>query len=205
MTNLLRLAEEEDAQRFIPETLPWIHEAGNPYFDWIFGGSESARGHLADWMKRDSSEVSIRRVILLREKGTGVAGFVALSGVDLAGCRKADSLALAKIEPAERQRLLTRMSAARGLFPPVDPGEFYLSKMGVLPVHRGRGLGRRLVETFLEVGENARFRRFRLDVARENRLAKELYASFGFEVTQECSSENGRLAYAAMTWNKPVP
>ncbi len=38
-----RLDEDPDPTRLIPVARPWVHEAGNPYFDWFFGGPDLAR------------------------------------------------------------------------------------------------------------------------------------------------------------------
>lgn len=198
--NIIRILDGvSDRERFIPEVLPWVHEAGNPYFDWLFGGFEAALKNIASWMRRPSSEISISRVTLLFAGDRPVGGFVALRGADLPLCRKADALAILREAQSEgRSDLLARMGAVRGLFPLVGADEFYLSKIGVAADLRGTGLGRRLVMEYLATGRAAGFRRFRLDVWAEHRTALQLYESLGFRVLLESSSSESGIKYLSM-------
>ncbi|RXT24508.1 GNAT family N-acetyltransferase [Rhizobium leguminosarum] len=52
--------------------------------------------------------------------------------------------------------------------------------MGVLPAYRGRGLGRRLVQTTLKAAQEAGFVRVELDVYEDNARAIALYEKMGF-------------------------
>lgn len=54
------LAYDGQAERWVPEALPWVHEAGNPYY-WFFGGPEQALAVLGDWTRQTSLEVFIGR------------------------------------------------------------------------------------------------------------------------------------------------
>lgn len=199
MTAFRSLAGDPEPQRFVAEVLPWLHEAGNPYFDWIFGGRESAARWIASWMGRPSSEISIARASLLFVDDRPVGGFIALGGADLAVCRKADTLAMLK-EANSRGRadLRARMSAVRALFPRVEADEFYLSKMGVASDFHGRGLGRELARGYLAAGQAAGFRRFRLDVWADNKPACQLYESLAFRVIQESTSLEAGMKYLSM-------
>ncbi len=198
--NIIRILDGvSDRERFIPEVLPWIHEAGKPYFDWLFGGSETALKNIESWMRRPSSEISILRVTLLFAEERPVGGFIGLGGADLAQCRKADALAILREAQSQgRPDLLVRLGAVRGLFPLVGPDEFYLSKIGVAADLRGTGLGRRLVMEYLAAGRAAGFRRFRLDVWAEHRAALLLYESLGFRVLLESSSPEAGIKYLSM-------
>jgi ribosomal protein S18 acetylase RimI-like enzyme len=53
--------------------------------------------------------------------------------------------------------------------------------MGVLPRHRRRGIGRRLLEATLREAERRRITRVQLEVFASNRAAISLYEAFGFE------------------------
>lgn len=186
-------------ERYIPEVVRWVHRAGNPYYDWIFGNAEKALRILPVWLKRPSSEISITRLTLLLDRDCTVGGYIALGGADLVRCRKADTLALLKeTESGGRSELLARMAAVRNLFPPVDTDEFYLSKMGVVTHLQGKGLGRRIVREYLAAGRAAGYWRFRLDVWAENKPARHLYESLGFRVVQESSSIETGLKYLSM-------
>jgi ribosomal protein S18 acetylase RimI-like enzyme len=176
-----------------------VHEAGNPYFDWFFGGAEQAAATLAAWVNRPSSEVWLERIALALLGGEAVGMYVALPGQELHHCRQEDTLALLKTvghDAAARAALHDRIEVSKDLFAPVGAVEFYLSKMGVVPAHRGKGLGRVLANAFLAAGHAAGFSRFRLDVSADNEPAVRLYASCGFRVESE--SEAAGLRYLAM-------
>jgi ribosomal protein S18 acetylase RimI-like enzyme len=193
------LSQDQSVERWISETLPWIHEAGNPYYDWFFGGAAEAGSVLAEWMRRPSSEVFVGRVRLLVDDGHTVGGFVALSGSELADCRRADAVAtIQAVESEERGSALARMRSARGLFTSPSANEFYLSKMGVVPDLRGAGHGATIVRQYLDVGVALGFRRFRLDVWAGNRSAVHLYETVGFRVLRESSINQAGMTYLDM-------
>ncbi len=56
--------------------------------------------------------------------------------------------------------------------------------MGILPAYRGKGLGRRLIETTLKAAQEAGFLRVELDVYEDNSRAIALYEQVGF--VREC-------------------
>ena len=189
-----QLADLPDADRYIQRTLPWVHEAGNPYFDWLFGGAAAAHAVLNAWMSRPSSEVSVRRISILMSPTDASGGFLALSGDELARARRADTLATLKEQvPGLRDRL----AAARGLFSPVEPDEFYLSKIGVALEFRSTGMGRKLIQEYLDSGRSAGFRRFRLNVSADNDRAVALYRAAGFGV--DARKRRAGMTYLAMT------
>ena len=191
-------SEDQHIDRWIPKAVRWVHEAGNPYYDWFFGGSARAESALAAWMRRPSSEVFVGRIGFLMPDGRAAGGFIALSGGELADCRRADALAaMQTVGPEERGSLLGRMRSARDLFTSVAADEFYLSKMGVVASYRGVGYGARLVTAYLEAGAALGFQRFRLDVWAGNRPAISLYQAAGFRILRESSVE-GRMTYLGM-------
>jgi ribosomal protein S18 acetylase RimI-like enzyme len=190
---------DESIERWIPATLPWVHEAGNPYYDWLFGGAAEAALALGDWMRRPASEVFVGRVELLVDDGHAVGGYISLSGTELADCRRMDAVAtMQAVGPDKRGSLVARMRSARGLFATVSPQELYLSKMGVVPDHRGSGYGTAILREFLDTGAAMGFRRFRLDVWAGNRPAIHLYEAAGFQVLRESAAGQGRMTYLDM-------
>jgi ribosomal protein S18 acetylase RimI-like enzyme len=72
-----------------------------------------------------------------------------------------------------------------------------IQNVGVVPEHRGRGLGRALVLKSLEGFALARLKRIVLEVTATNRPAVELYRSVGFHVvkTMYRSAPLEELAY----------
>lgn len=194
------LSQDQSIERRIASTLPWIHEAGNPYYDWFFGGATEAESGLAQWMRRPSSEVFVGRVRLLVDDLHSVGGFIAMPGSELAACRRLDALAsMQAAERAQRDSVLARMRLAHGLFGSLSAQDFYLSKMGVLSGHRGAGHGATIVRQYLDLGAELGFQRFRLDVSAGNRAAVRLYEAAGFRVLRESSLPGqGDMTYLDM-------
>lgn len=187
------------SEQYTSEILTGIHEAGNPYYDWFFGGHDVARKILDRWMTRISSEVSINRVKLLLEGHQHAGGFIALTGKDLLTCRKSDMLALLKeMAPDLKFDLSGRFAAARALFPRVATDTYYLSKIWVTPDYRGKGLSRGILQEFLLSGRAEGLKLFQVDVFSENKTAIRLYQSFGFETTHKSSFTEANLEYLSM-------
>ena len=63
---------------------------------------------------------------------------------------------------------------------PLDDGRCELRKLYVAKEHRGRGLGKRLVQDALEKAKALGFRRVELETAGVLEVAGRLYESFGF-------------------------
>jgi len=197
--SLRSLAGDPEPERYVKDVLPWVHEAGCPYFDWFFGDVETAHTVLDAWMRRPSSEVFAGRLTLLTEGGKAIGGFIALGGAELESCRSADTIAA--IKDAGRDGLTDlreRLQAGKELFVPVGHDDFYLSKIGVLAEFRGRRHGTALLQRYLADGEEAGFRRFRLEVWSGNGAAIGFYRDFGFEVVAESTSPSAGLTYVSM-------
>lgn len=199
MTTLRSLAGEPQAEGFVDEVLPWVREAGCPYFDWFFGGPQATLESLAEWMRRPSSEVYAGRLTVLLDDDRPIGGFIALTGAELEECRGED--AMAAVRAAGREglpELRARLAAGKELFAPVGHDDFYLSKIGVLRELRGRRHGTQLLERYLDDGRAQGFRRFRLEVSADNEPALRFYSGFGFEVVNEAASAAAGLAYASL-------
>jgi ribosomal protein S18 acetylase RimI-like enzyme len=196
------LAEDGDPLRWIPQVLPWVWEAGEPYHSWFFKGiapAERPDRILAGWMRRGSSEVSVERAVVLGTADRVIGGFVALTGTDLQACRRADTLAaLEAAGRAGRNLLAERIRVGQHLFAPIAADEFYLSKLGVASRFRRAGHGARILREYVGTGLERGFRRFRLDVWAENRPAVELYRTFGFQVVREASDGRAGMTYMSM-------
>jgi ribosomal protein S18 acetylase RimI-like enzyme len=192
--------EDIDIDTCISSVLPLIHEAGNPYFDWIFGGPDMALPIIESRMRSPQSEISIRDTVVLEGDDDDVIGaFIAMAGAELVERRRVDAVAyLQHIGRAGRAPLLQRMQESRDLFGSVQDEEFYLSKAGVRSDARGRGHGRAIVERFLSIGVAHGLNRFVLDVSAGNVAALRLYRSMGFRVVGEASVQGGRITYLTM-------
>jgi ribosomal protein S18 acetylase RimI-like enzyme len=179
--------------------IPWVHDAGNPYLDWLFDGEDAARAALREWIERESSEVYQGRATVLISSGEPVGGFYGIPGDELVTCRKADTIALiARFTGAERRDLAARLSSSGALFTAPSAEEYFLSKVGVLAEQRGRGLGEALVESYLEAGAEQGFRRFRLDVHEGNIPAMRLYEKHGFEESGRGATTDGAMTYLSL-------
>lgn len=186
----------------IQKVLPLVHEAGNPYFDFLFGNHDVAARVLARWMRRPSSELSIERAFCLTVRDQQVGGFLAMSGAELAVCRRLDTSALTMTGGREqREAIVKRLELTRHLFPPVEERDFYLSKIWVDPEHRGAGYGRALMESYVSTGRARGFTQFRLDVRADNEPAIHVYRFFGFKELRESSTGDAGLRYLAMVAN----
>jgi ribosomal protein S18 acetylase RimI-like enzyme len=194
------LTDEREVVRWVPDVLPWVHEAGNPYYDWFFGSPAEASSALVEWMVRPSSEVFVGRAVLLKEGGRATGGFIALDGARLRDCRRADAVAaMGAAGRGRREELIERMRAARRLFAPVPDDVFYLSKLGVAAAARRAGRGSQLVGAYVTRGETLGFRRFWLDVHAGNLPAIRLYRAAGFRVRSTTAGAGGDLTYLRMS------
>jgi ribosomal protein S18 acetylase RimI-like enzyme len=174
------------------ELLKLVHEAGNPYGDWFFGGEAHALPAVGRWLERASSELHSGRISVLARGGRVAGMFLAVGGAELQICRKADTVAALVEAGEERPAFLSRMAAAARLFLPVPKDSLYLSRIAVAPRLRGQGLGRVLMTEFLRAGWRAGIGRFDLDVAADNEPAIRLYRSFGFRVEARRSAAGMR-------------
>ena len=85
------LASPDD---LVPQVLPCLLAAGNPYYDYVFGGPDAARSVLDRWVRRPSSEVALDRAVLLFEGAAVLGGYIALDAAELKACRNADAIAM---------------------------------------------------------------------------------------------------------------
>jgi ribosomal protein S18 acetylase RimI-like enzyme len=192
------LSGEGEPLHEIAAALRWIHAAGQPYVDWLLGGSDAAQRILEEWMRRPSSEAFIGRAFAVDEDRP-VGGFIALPGAELAYCRMQDALAAAAAVPPERRSaLIGRLRLGHELFGDVRPDDFYLSRMGVLHHARRRGYGKALVSEYLRQGIRRGFRRFTLDVSSGNDAAIDLYRSAGFAPERQHHASRAGMTYVRM-------
>lgn len=185
--------------------LEWVHAAGNPYFDYLFGDPAQTTRVLDERIRRPSSEISLTRASILRIDSEAAGGFIALNGKELRKARTADTVALAKIRDVRlKSELIQRMKKCSELFSDSDPEGFYLSKMGLNLSFRSRGLAHELVKAFVEEGRAQGYRRYRLHVAADNDRAIRCYQRIGFTIQQTRQSQDGVLTYHAMTYERNI-
>jgi ribosomal protein S18 acetylase RimI-like enzyme len=183
----------------IAQILPWLHEASNPYWDWLWASPTEARIRLEEWLRRPSSEFSEKHVVCWNEGARMVGGYIALPGQELQICRKGDLLALMNyLRRNPHESVIGRMRQARSLFASVAETEFYLSRIGVSSSARGCGVGRLLLEMFIQEGRGRGFNQCRLDVSTDNERAVRLYHAAGFAVASESAIAETPIRYYSM-------
>jgi ribosomal protein S18 acetylase RimI-like enzyme len=189
------LAGEPDPERFVPLVLPWVIDAGRPYYDWMFG--EQAPSWVGRWMRRPSSEVAIRRTAVAELDAEIAGGYIALDGDELCRCRLADAVALIAESP-DSEESKERIHAAQDVFATVPAGTSYLSKFGLLRSYRGRGLAGDLLEHWLAQARANGSEHLQLDVFEGNDRAVRLYEDAGFTVVSRSLIPGTSVAYLAM-------
>jgi ribosomal protein S18 acetylase RimI-like enzyme len=178
-----------------------IQEAGNPYFEHVFGAPDLAREALSRWMLRESSEIFAGRIRFFSFEGHRVGGMIVLNGDELAVCRKADGFALATSgKSALRRQIRERLGSVKDLFPSVPDEAIYLSKIWLFPEKRGRGLGSQIVEAFKQHARELGATRLELDVAVSNTSAIALYERANFAVVSQREADAG-LSYMHLAAN----
>lgn len=206
MFSFWKAADAPNAEHLLLHALPWIMEAGRPYYDVLFGDAGSTRSYLQKWACRVSSEVSIRRIEFLMSDSDLAGGFIALSGADLRKARQSDSVALLmSAAPQDRPALTLRLTNVSDLMAPVGDDEYYLSKLGLAQQFRGQRLARTLVDRYVEEGARLGHSRYRLDVHADNETAIHCYRSAGFDISRRSQSQDGALTYYSMSYERARP
>ncbi len=175
-----------------------VHDAGNPYYDHLFGDAETARRVLRDWVCRPSSEAYAGRAQLLVDAGRPVGGFIAMTGAECRACRLADALALFSLR---QEGLAARSAAAKGLFVTPESTDWIVSKMWVNPEFRRLGLGH-VVAAAAFLPEHQGPGRTVADVHVDNVAARQTYLKLG--VTEVATkSAPGGLTYVTLAIDRP--
>ena len=187
----MRLAPLGQARRHAAE---WILDAGSPQLEWLYG--DRARELVEAYLDSERSELWAGHVTALIDGDAVTGGYVALDGGEVARRRRADMTQLVKwTPPEERQELRRRLS--HDVYLPVDPSHRFLSKIGVLPAWRGRGLGGELLDAFMRESFERGYECVRLDVRRGS-VAHGLYERRGFRAIGARTLEPLGVEYVAM-------
>jgi ribosomal protein S18 acetylase RimI-like enzyme len=108
----------------------------------------------------------------------GIAGFKTPSG-SFAGGNWADLKAIYGLLGGRWRGLILRM-----LTSDVDNDRFLIDGICVAPLHRGKGIGSRLLDALCHEAVTRGYAAVRLDVVAENRRARALYERHGFHPTR---------------------
>lgn len=118
---------------------------------------------------REVAQYSYRNTLVAEVDGLVAGALVGYDGARLAELRR-------PIYPLLEQHL----GSALEIEDETEAGEFYLDSLGVLPVYRGRGVGRVLIDAFASRAFAEGHRRVGLIVDVDNPDAERLYTSLGF-------------------------
>ncbi len=185
-------------ERKLIDIVPWVHQAGRPFFDIFLDGADP-EDVLNRWLQRRSSELSLHRTRLLIHDDRIAGGYISLAGRDLPAARQADLLDLAReMTDLTYADLRDRMEDLKDLFAPVEDNDFYLSKLGLLPSIDHPGLHQHLLDDCMRRAHQGSFRRVRVDVAEHHSDLRELYSSYGFQAVYRGKSPVSDLRYLAM-------
>ena len=186
-----------DVDQKLDDIIPWVHQAGRPYYDVFLEGTDTGE-ILEQWLNRRSSELSLRRTRLAVADDRIAGGYIALAGSELAGCRQADLLDLARtMNDHSYSDLRARMDDLNNLFAPVEAHDFYLSKLGVLPGMEDRELELPLIDDCINRARHGGFGRVRIDVSEQDETLG-LYETYGFEPIYRGRSSESGLCYLSM-------
>ncbi|TXD36570.1 GNAT family N-acetyltransferase [Lujinxingia vulgaris] len=187
-----------DLERRIAELLTWVRPAGQPYDDALLQGADIDKT-LSRWMLRDNSEITLQRARLLMLDDRIAGGYIALSGTELRTARQADLLDVARhMGEGSYAMLRERVERLRELFAPLEDNDFVITRLGLHPDHRGRGLCHALIEDYLRRGRQGGFRRARVDVPETHRAGLDLCRAYGFDTAYRGKSNDGKLKYLTM-------
>ncbi len=190
MTDLeleFRPARPEDA----PAAVPLLYSSGPAAMEYVLG-REASRSPMQfmEYAFRDGAgETGYRNHTVVTHAGQIVGAGACFSGEN----------AFPFLISAIRQ-LLTFYGPLRGiavirrglefehLVKPPSRSMHYIGHLGVPEIWQGRGVGRRMIEHFLEIGRRRNRSKAVLDVSVENPRALALYEQIGFRTTEELIS-----------------
>jgi ribosomal protein S18 acetylase RimI-like enzyme len=197
-----RLGAGEVGPGLVDTLAPWVIAASRPFADWYFGQPDVAAEIVTEWMARPTSELYVGRAIVYDdEQGWPGGCIIALPGHEVAAARAADFgefCAEIASEPEADEVIAEVVTVSRELFPPIEPDDLYVSRVGVDEAQRGKGVGRALVEAAIEEFRERGIRGCRLDVSADNRAAIRAYEAAGLAVVSTSHSPISGLTYCAM-------
>jgi ribosomal protein S18 acetylase RimI-like enzyme len=192
-----------DDPAVMEEVAAGVHDAGNPYFDHLFGGAAEARRVLREWIRRPDSEVYAGRARLIFDGDLLVGGFIGLDGAACRRARAADMVALhGCAKGAARAALVGRLRDAAGLFARIDDADWYVSKVWVTAALRGKGYGRAVARAAFYPDPPPAGRTI-ADMAEDNVAALRTYERIGVRVTDRNGSASGLRYVVIRAFGEP--
>lgn len=188
-----------DIDQKLDDVTPWILEAGRPYYDVFLEGTDPQEV-IDSWLQRRSSELALRRTRLAVADDRIAGGYIAVAGGELAGCRQADLLDLARtMGNHSYSDLRERMDDLDDLFAPVEAHDFYLSKLGVMPRMEDKELEHPLMDDCIRRAQLGGFGQIRTDVSEDDEEMRDLLDTYGFRPIYRGKSTESDLRYLSMS------
>ncbi len=177
----LRAARPED----VDAAVPLIHSSGPDAFNYVFG---HAMGFLRRAYLDGAGEFGYRNQTVA-VSNDNVVGIGATYSADVGPAfTAAAARQILRHYGSRAPGVIMRGLRAERVVRPPGNGLQYIAHVGVVESMRSRGIGRTLVEHFLEVGRKRGRLTAELDVAVTNPDAQRLYERLGFRVTAERTS-----------------
>lgn len=187
-----------NVEQKLEDIVPWVLEAGRPYYDVFLDGTDPEEV-VARWLQRRSSEIALRRTRLAVVDDRIAGGYVSLAGSEVAGCRQADLLDLARtMSDHSYSELRARMDDLSDLFAPVEAHDFVLSKLGTLDRVDDDQVEYDLIDDFVERAQYGGFVRARVDVDEDDEQRRAMYENYGFRAVYRGKSKESGLRYLSM-------
>jgi ribosomal protein S18 acetylase RimI-like enzyme len=113
---------------------------------------------------------------------------------------------LAAAGPRHAVPLIRRARVEERIMAPIPSGRVYVMSLAVVPEHRGRGIGARLLDRVSEEAREKGMQAVALDVAADNERAIRFYRREGFETVSEAHVPASRAtpALGALRMERPV-
>lgn len=178
-----RAARAEDA----PVALPLIHATMGAFADFLFGVGSSAlaRRSLEALFRHPRNRLSHTFTQLLEHDDETIGLLIAYPGALLPRLDLHTAAVMFPLLGWRKSLTFIRRAAAFSGVREAHPGEVYIQALAVSPSHRGRGVGKAILEHAAQTARALRLSTLSLLVSLENLPAQRLYLGAGFEVDRE--------------------
>ncbi|MEX2215016.1 MAG: GNAT family N-acetyltransferase [Phycisphaeraceae bacterium] len=170
--------------------------ATSTYDAFVYDDAKQARQAHELLLQANASEYSPPFVMLVVEEGALAAMASAMPVEAINACRLRAAIALSRAPwLAKGSALRRRLQKAGRTFTPLNPDDYYATRLAVHESTRGKGYGRKLFELLEQEARAAGASRLTLDVSPDHEAAIHLYERLGFKNVgkgEAVDSETGR-------------
>jgi ribosomal protein S18 acetylase RimI-like enzyme len=191
----VRPAREPDAE----PVAELLYESAAGMYDRFAGGRRRALRLLARAFERPGNNAS-REIVTVVERDGAVVGALAAFPVDEAAARTAAFLktSLRTIPPWRWPAALWLYWSGARAVPNPPEAALYVDALAILPPHRRRGLARSLLVYAEERAAELRLSAIALDTSLDNKPARALYVSSGYDEVAYRPSGRGLPGFVAL-------